>query len=152
MDEEPCCLAVACGPKAPPLLVATGKIDLGRVLDRQNATASALLGRACSQRLDNPINRDVKTRQKAVPPLLPCASLSQLPEYQRPRRCHSLDQPISPLGNPNIAKRHRMPSPKTGRKALNHIHKRWGITFGHPIALRERWSEAAARWIEPTAT
>ena len=70
MDKEAGCLAVACRSKASPLLVATGKIDLGGVLHRQNTPSRALLRRAGRQRLHDTIHGDVRRRKK------PCTAFS----------------------------------------------------------------------------
>jgi hypothetical protein len=103
MDEEAGCLPIPAGTKTAALLVATGEVDLARILDRQNTPTCALRGSSGSQRLHYPIDRDVVRRQKPVNGLLACARLAQLAQNQRARRRHTFDQPISPFRNPNIA-------------------------------------------------
>jgi hypothetical protein len=48
-------------------------------------------------------------RQEPVHRLLAGACLSQFAQHQRARRRHPIDQPIGPLGNPNITKSHPLP-------------------------------------------
>jgi hypothetical protein len=104
MDEEAGCLTVASRPKAAPLPVATGKIDLGSVLHRQNPAARTLRRRPPRQGLDDPLDRDVGRRQKPMHRLLSSPGLPKLAQHQRPRRRHPLDQPIGTLCNPYVAK------------------------------------------------
>jgi hypothetical protein len=59
MDEEAGRFAVTGWPEAAPLLVTTVKIDLSRILDRQNPAPGTLNRSTRGQRLDNPVNRDV---------------------------------------------------------------------------------------------
>src|SRR5208282_3519389 len=71
MDEEPRRLAVPARAKTASLLVATGKVDLRRILNRQHPPPSALRRRPRRQGLDDPFNIHMWRRQKSMSRKLP---------------------------------------------------------------------------------
>ena len=92
---------------------SAGEIDLARVLNRQDPASDTLRRRPAGQRLHDPFHRNVGRRQKAMNRHLARARLTDLPQHQRSRRRHPLNQPICSLRDPDISIRHATVSRET---------------------------------------
>jgi hypothetical protein len=102
MNEEAKTCPVAARPQLPPL-VAPGKIDLGRVLRRDNAPAAASLRRALGGLLRDRLRGGLLRSEKAMGSYLPRPIPAKLANHQRARTGDVLEDPLKSTRNSNIA-------------------------------------------------
>jgi len=145
MDEEARGFAVTRRPKATALLVATGKIDLAGVLDRQDAVPTALRHSASRAGGHNVLGRHIGRGQEAVHRHLTASRLANPPQHNSAERYHPINQPVCPFRYPDVPEchqslRHNLP------RTLNHSQDAHGITSVNPVAPR---GEGKAEYAAP---
>ncbi|MFP6772576.1 MAG: hypothetical protein VCE74_09600 [Alphaproteobacteria bacterium] len=110
VDEKTKSLAVAGRIKSPTAFIATGKIDLRRVLHRNNAAAFTRKRDARRKAFDNPANADTVIVQKTVRRKFAGPAFAKTAQNDTARRHNTIQKPIKSTVNASIPNyRHQKP-------------------------------------------
>ena len=107
MNEEAQALRIAAPAQIATVVVAPGKVDLGRVLRHDNSAAPARLRGASGRLLQNRLRADALRPQKAMRRNLGRAVRAKLARPERTRTRYVLKYPIETTNNSNVPAKSR---------------------------------------------